>query len=187
MGYAIAESFAAQGAKVFLVSGPVSIETKVKEVEVLHVTSAAEMFKACENLMGSVDVAVFNAAVADFTPVESYNKKVKRGDESWNIELKPTRDIAGELGKTKRSSQLFVGFALETDKGIESAHKKMARKNMDLMVLNSLEDEGAGFGTDTNKVTMIDQTGKMYSYELKPKTQVAADLVQRVINMIDDA
>jgi phosphopantothenoylcysteine decarboxylase/phosphopantothenate--cysteine ligase len=187
MGYAIAESFAAQGAKVFLVSGPVSIETKVKEVEVLHITSAAEMFKACENLMGSVDVAVFNAAVADFTPVKSYNKKVKRGDESWNIELKPTRDIAGELGKTKRSSQLFVGFALETDKGIESAHKKMARKNMDLMVLNSLEDEGAGFGTDTNKVTMIVQTGKMYSYELKPKTQVAADLVQRVINMIDDA
>ena len=187
MGYAISEAFAAEGAKVYLVSGPVSIDTRVKGIDILRVTSAADMFNACEEVLDSVDVAVFNAAVADFTPVESFEKKVKRGDESWNIQLKPTRDIAGELGRRKSSKQFFVGFALETDSGVEQAHEKMRRKNMDLMVLNSLQDEGAGFGTDTNKVTMIDRTGGVERYELKPKTQVAADLVQRVINMIKNA
>jgi len=187
MGYAISEAFAAEGAKVYLVSGPVSIDTRVKGIDILRVTSAADMFNACEEVLDSVDVAVFNAAVADFTPVESFDKKVKRGDESWNIQLKPTRDIAGELGRRKSSTQFFVGFALETDSGVEHAHEKMHRKNMDLMVLNSLQDEGAGFGTDTNKVTMIDRTGGVERYELKPKTQVAADLVQRVINMIENA
>ncbi len=187
MGYAIAEAFAAEGAKVYLVSGPVSIKTLVKEIDIVHVTSAAEMFNACEEFLDSVDLAVFNAAVSDFTPVENFDKKVKRGDESWSIQLEPTRDIAGELGKRKSSKQFFVGFALETDHGLEHAQEKMRRKNMDLMVLNSLQDKGAGFGTDTNKVTMIDRTGKVDKYELKPKTQVAADLVQRVINMMDDA
>lgn len=187
MGYAIAEAFAAEGAKVYLVSGPVSIKTLVKEIDVVHVTSAAEMFNACEEFLDSVDLAVFNAAVSDFRPVQNFDKKVKRGDESWNIQLEPTRDIAGELGKRKSSKQFFVGFALETDRGLEHAQEKMRRKNMDLMVLNSLQDKGAGFGADTNKVTMIDRTGKVDKYELKPKTQVAADLVQRVINMIDNA
>ena len=187
MGYAIAEAFAAEGAKVYLVSGPVSIETVVKEIDIMHVTSAVEMFSACEEFLDSVDVAVFNAAVSDFTPMKSFDKKVKRGNESWSIKLEPTRDIAGELGKRKSSNQLFVGFALETDQGVEHAQEKMQRKNMDLMVLNSLQDEGAGFGTDTNRVTMIDRAGKMERYELKPKTQVATDLVDRVINMIDDA
>lgn len=187
MGYAIAEAFAAEGAKVFLVSGPVSINTLVSEIDVIHVTSAAEMFSACEGYLDSIDVAVFNAAVADFTPVENYDKKVKRGDELWNIQLEPTRDIAGELGKRKGSKQFFVGFALETDQGVRYAQEKMHRKNMDLMVLNSLQDEGAGFGRDTNRVTLIERTGKVERNELKPKTQVATDLVQRVINMIDDA
>ena len=187
MGYAIAEAFAAEGAKVYLVSGPVSIKTLVKEIDIVHVTSAAEMFNACEEFLDSVDLAVFNAAVSDFSPVENFDKKVKRGDKSWSIQLEPTRDIAGELGKRKSSKQFFVGFALETDHGLEHAQEKMRKKNMDLMVLNSLQDKGAGFGTDTNKVTMIDRTGKVDKYELKPKTQVAADLVQRVINMMDDA
>ena len=187
MGYAIAEAFAAEGAKVYLVSGPVSIKTLVKEIDIVHVTSAAEMLSACEDILDSVDLAVFNAAVSDFTPVENYDKKVKRGDKSWSIQLEPTRDIAGELGKRKSSSQFFVGFALETDHGLEHAQEKMHRKNMDLMVLNSLQDEGAGFGTDTNRVTLIDRTGKVERNELKPKTQVAADLVQRVINMIENA
>ena len=187
MGYAIAEAFAAEGAKVYLVSGPVSIKTLVKEIDIVRVTSAAEMLSACEDVLDSVDLAVFNAAVSDFTPVENYDKKVKRGDKSWSIQLEPTRDIAGELGKRKSSSQFFVGFALETDHGLEHAQEKMHRKNMDLMVLNSLQDEGAGFGTDTNRVTLIDRTGKVERNELKPKTQVAADLVQRVINMIENA
>jgi phosphopantothenoylcysteine decarboxylase/phosphopantothenate--cysteine ligase len=187
MGYAIAEAFAAEGAKVYLVSGPVSINTFVKEIDIMYVTSAAEMFNACEKVLDSMDVAVFNAAVADFTPVENYHKKVKRGAESWSIQLEPTRDIAGELGKRKSSKQFFVGFALETDQGVNHAQEKMRRKNMDLMVLNSLQDEGAGFGTDTNRVTLIERNGKVDRYELKPKSQVAADLVQRVINMMDDA
>ena len=187
MGYAIAEAFAAEGAKVYLVSGPVSIETAVKDVDIVHVLSAAEMFSACEEFLDSVDVAVFNAAVSDFAPVKSFDTKMKRGNESWSIQLEPTRDIAGELGKRKRSNQFFVGFALESDQGVEQAQEKMRKKNMDLMVLNSLQDEGAGFGTDTNRVTMIDRTGMMERYELKPKTQVAVDLVDRVINMIDDA
>ena len=187
MGYAIAEAFAAEGAKVFLVSGPVSINTDVKEIDIMRVSSAADMFSACEELIDSVDVAVFNAAVSDFTPVENFDKKVKRGNESWSIQLEPTRDIAGELGNRKSSKQLFVGFALETEKGVEYAKGKMQKKNMDLMVLNSLQDEGAGFGTDTNKVTMLDQTGKIERYELKPKIQVATDLVDRVINMIENA
>jgi len=187
MGYAIAEAFAAEGAKVYLVSGPVSIKTSVKEIDIVHVTSAAEMFDACEEFLDSVDVAVFNAAVSDYTPVENYEKKVKRGAEFWSIQLEPTRDIAGELGKRKGSDQFFVGFALETDHGLDHAQEKMQKKNMDLMVLNSLQDEGAGFGTDTNRVTLIDRTGKVERHELKPKTLVAADLVQRVINMTDDA
>ncbi len=187
MGYAIAEAFAAEGAKVYLVSGPVSINTEVKEIDIKHVTSAADMFSACEELIDSVDVAVFNAAVSDFTPAENFDKKVKRGNDSWSIQLEPTRDIAGEMGKRKSANQLFVGFALETEQGVEYAQEKMQKKNMDLMVLNSLQDEGAGFGTDTNKVTMMDQTGKMEKYELKPKAQVATDLIGRVIKMIENA
>jgi phosphopantothenoylcysteine decarboxylase/phosphopantothenate--cysteine ligase len=112
---------------------------------------------------------------------------VKRGKELWSIQLEPTRDIAGEMGKRKSSNQLFVGFALETEQGVEYAQEKMQKKNMDLMVLNSLQDKGAGFGTDTNKVTMMDQAGKMERYELKPKAQVATDLIDRVIKMIENA
>ena len=187
MGYAIAEAFAAEGAKVFLVSGPVSINTEAKEIDIMRVTSAADMFSACEELIDSVDVAVFVAAVADFTPVENFGKKMKRGKELWSIQLEPTRDIAGEMGKRKSANQFFVGFALETEQGVEYAQEKMQKKNMDLMVLNSLQDKGAGFGTDTNRVTMMDRAGKMERYELKPKTQVATDLVDRVINMIENA
>ncbi|MEN8203086.1 MAG: bifunctional phosphopantothenoylcysteine decarboxylase/phosphopantothenate--cysteine ligase CoaBC [Bacteroidota bacterium] len=187
MGFAIAEAFAAEGAKVFLVSGPVSIKTQAKGIELKRVTSAGEMYDACDVHLDSIDIAVFNAAVSDFTPVESFSSKVKRGSDSWSIELKPTRDIAGELGRKKKAGQLFVGFALETDNEVENAHAKMQKKNLDLMVLNSLREEGAGFGTDTNKVTIIDRKGGMVNYELKLKSEVAADLVNRLIKMTEDA
>jgi len=187
MGYAIAEAFAAEGAKVFLISGPVSIHTQVKGIELERVTSADEMFEACERLLDSIDIAVFNAAVSDFTPAEKYSSKQKRGAEPWTIQLKPTRDIAGEMGKKKLAGQFFVGFALETDHEVEHAHSKMLKKNLDLILLNSLREKGAGFGTDTNKVTMIDRKGSVENFELKPKAQVAADLVKRVKKMIDDA
>jgi phosphopantothenoylcysteine decarboxylase/phosphopantothenate--cysteine ligase len=187
MGYAIAGAFAAEGARVTLVSGPVSMVNAGPLVEVVRVTSAEEMYQACRELVKSVEIAVFNAAVSDFTPAEPSNLKMKRGSGEWTIRLKPTRDIAGELGSMKRTGQLFVGFALETGQGVKSAREKMERKNLDLIVLNSLEEKGAGFGTDTNRVTMIDRSGSMDEYELKPKHQVAADLVERVIKMIENA
>jgi phosphopantothenoylcysteine decarboxylase/phosphopantothenate--cysteine ligase len=184
MGYAIAEAFANTGATVSLVSGPVNISLDHPRVEITAVTTAGEMYKACKELAEGCDIAVFNAAVADFTPVEPSGTKVKRGKEDWTITLKPTRDIAGELGHEKRSSQLFVGFALETDHGIKHAKGKLESKNLDLIVLNAAGEEGAGFGTATNRVTMIDRTGHIEEYEMKPKIQVANDLVSRVIKMI---
>jgi len=187
MGYAIAEAFAARGAKVFLISGPVSVGTRSAGVEVINVTSAAEMFDACEDLIDSMNVAVFNAAVSDFTPVETSSKKVKRGSDEWTIKLKPTKDIAAEMGKKKGDEQIFVGFALETDHEVEHARSKLQKKNMDLMVLNSLREEGVGFGTDTNRVTMIDRFGNTDEFELKLKHQVAADLVDRVVKMTGNA
>ncbi len=187
MGYAIAAAFASEGAKVYLVSGPVAERLPVPGVEIIHVTSAGEMFDVCKGLIDNVDVAIFNAAVSDFTPVETFSKKVKRGKEEWTLRMKPTLDISGELGKTKKKGQLFVGFALETDHELEHARTKLKKKNLDLIVLNSLKEEGAGFGTDTNRVTMIDRSGKTEIYELKPKIQVAADLVDRVIKMTENA
>ena len=187
MGMAIAEAFAEEGAFVSLVIGPVSLETHVAGIEMTRVSSAQEMYTACSALMEKMDVAVFNAAVSDYTPAEPSDKKVKRDDGDWTIRLEPTRDIAAEMGRRKSKGQILVGFALETDKEEEHARSKLKKKNLDLIVLNSMQDEGAGFGTDTNRVTMIDRSGNSERFELKPKDQVAADLVQRVIKMIDDA
>lgn len=187
MGFAIAEAFAAEGARVHLVTGPVSLETTTAEIEVIRITSAAEMYDRCNELIDQMDIAVFNAAVSDFTPVSPSEKKVKRGTDEWTIQLKPTRDIAAEMGRRKKKGQLLVGFALETDKEEEHARQKLEKKNLDLVVLNSMQDKGAGFGCDTNKVTMIDRRGNAEKYELKPKEQVASDLVQRVIKMVEDA
>ena len=187
MGYAIATAFAAEGAKVYLVSGPVGLGIQTSGVEIMQVTSAGEMYDACKGLIDHVDVAIFNAAVSDFTPVKPSSKKMKRGKEEWAIKMKPTKDIAAEMGKAKKKGQLFVGFALETDNELEHARSKLQRKNLDLIVLNSLQEEGAGFGTDTNRVTMIDRSGNMDSFELKPKNQVARDLVDRVIKMTGNA
>ena len=187
MGFAIAEAFAAEGAKVHLVTGPVSLEVRSSGIEVSRVTSAADMFARCEEVIDQVDIAVFNAAVSDFTPIRASEVKVKRGSGEWSLQLKPTRDIAAEMGKRKRAGQIMVGFALETDHELEHARRKLEKKNMDLVVLNSMRDSGAGFETDTNRVTMVDRLGNVDRYELKPKAQVAADLVQRVIKMVEDA
>lgn len=187
MGYALAEAFASRGAEVTLVSGPVFLEAEHPGIRLVRVTSAAEMFEACREVIGEMDVAVFNAAVSDFTPVERSAAKVKRGMENWNIQMKPTTDIAGTLGKEKKEGQLLVGFALETDDEMQHAREKMERKNLDLIVLNSLKQEGAGFGTDTNRVTTIDRKGNITEGALKPKQQVASDLVEQMIKMIDDA
>jgi len=170
-----------------MILGPVPLEIQGEGIEVTRVTSAHEMFEACMALIKQMDVAVFNAAVSDYTPAEALDKKLKRGAGEWNLSLKPTRDIAAAVGRLKAPGQLLVGFALETDREEENALSKLKKKNLDLMVLNSMRDEGAGFGTDTNRVTMIDRSGNAEKYTLKPKDQVASDLVKRVIKMMDDA
>ena len=187
MGFAIAEAFADLGAEVILIAGPVSLSLLHPGVEIVPVTSASEMYQETARRIGETDVAVFSAAVADFTPVEPLTRKMKRGKEEWSLRLKPTRDIAAEMGREKKSGQLFVGFALESDNGLENAKRKLKTKNLDLILLNHAGEEGAGFGTDTNRVSMIDRNQELEEYELKPKRQVAADLVERVIKMKQDA
>jgi len=187
MGYAIATAFAEQGAEVELISGPVSLETSHPGIKLTQVGSAAEMYEAASRKIEECRVAVFSAAVADFTPDQVSSLKVKKGKEDWELRLVPTRDIAAELGKNKRKDQLFVGFALETDHGMDNARKKLEAKNLDLIVLNMAGEEGAGFASDTNRVTMLDRSGGLYEYEQKPKQAVAADLFDRVDKMMGDA
>lgn len=181
MGYALAEAFADEGASVTLVSGPTAQSTGDSSIKIIHVTTAAQMLKACRDTIKKADIVVFAAAVADFTP-ESYSRdKIRRGKDEVKIELKPTVDIAGELGKDKQPHQFFAGFALESDKGVESAVSKLHRKNLDMIVLNSLTDPGAGFGTDTNKISIIDKSGNIDTFELKHKRDVAFDIVWKII------
>lgn len=187
MGFAIAEAFAEEGASVILVSGPVAEQVHHRNIELIRVQSAQEMFEACHRLIAGMDIAIFNAAVADYTPAVPSAKKLKRQKGEWTLRLKPTPDIASELGAGKKRGQFFVGFALESEEGTGEARKKLDQKNLDLILLNSLQDKGAGFGTETNQVTMIDRSGGTEKYELKPKRQVASDLVSRVIKSIDDA
>jgi phosphopantothenoylcysteine decarboxylase/phosphopantothenate--cysteine ligase len=187
MGFSIAETFAEMGAVVTLISGPVSLSLMHPLVEIVHVTSASEMYRETNLRIGETDVAIFSAAVADFTPAEQLSGKMKRGTEEWSIRLKPTTDIAAEMGKRKKKGQVFVGFALESDHGVEHAKRKLAAKNLDLILLNLAGEQGAGFGTDTNRVTMIDRNLNVEEYELKPKRQVAADLAERVVKMLKDA
>jgi phosphopantothenoylcysteine decarboxylase/phosphopantothenate--cysteine ligase len=181
MGYAVASELAARGAEVTLVSGPTSLEipTGVKRVDVV---SAAEMFAVCAELWPEVDGAVMCAAVADYTPAEVSAVKIKKsGGERLTIELTPTRDIAAELGRTKHTGQTLVGFALETDHEEANALDKLRRKNLDLIVLNSLRDEGAGFGGDTNRITIFRRGGDKTTYPLESKRAAAAHIVEAII------
>ncbi len=180
MGYSIAEELAERGAEVILISGPVSVTTKNKNIKVIGVESAAEMHSECVAYFPDCDGAVLSAAVADFTPIDTSDKKTRRGEDNLKIELKPTRDIAAALGKMKRDNQLLAGFALETDNEAENAKRKLIKKNLDFIVLNSLNDPGAGFGTDTNKITIFDKNNKSQVFELKTKEEVAADIVDMI-------
>jgi phosphopantothenoylcysteine decarboxylase/phosphopantothenate--cysteine ligase len=183
MGYAIAEELAEQGAEVTLVSGPVSVTTQKAGVTVVPVESAEEMYKASVEHFKTADGAIMCAAVADFTPVKKEAEKTKRGKENWQIELQPTKDIAAELGKLKTNEQLLVGFALETNNELENAEGKLLKKNLDFIVLNSLSDKGAGFGVDTNKITIIEKGNKQTDFELKDKAEVAKDIVAKIIEL----
>ncbi|MBW8333711.1 MAG: bifunctional phosphopantothenoylcysteine decarboxylase/phosphopantothenate--cysteine ligase CoaBC [Prolixibacteraceae bacterium] len=182
MGYAIAGELADAGAKVTLVSGPVQIKTTNAGITVIPVESAKEMHEKCLEIFPETDGAVMCAAVADFTPESFSGAKIKREKDDLMIRLKPTNDIAGDLGRIKSDNQLLIGFALETNDELSNAFAKLKRKNLDLIVLNSLNDAGAGFGVDTNKITLIDKGNNLTFFELKSKTEVAADIVCAIIS-----
>ena len=180
MGFAIAEVCADAGAEVILVSGPVSLETKNKSIRLIRVETAAQMHSECLNYFSSCHAAILSAAVADFSPAETLKVKVKREKTDWNILFKPTKDIAAELGALKNENQILVGFALETNNETENARIKLKKKNFDFIVLNSLNDAGAGFGTDTNKICIIDKNNNIDTFELKSKQEVAKDIVNKL-------
>lgn len=182
MGIALAGVLSGMGADVHLVLGPVKVNQPMESFHVHHVVSAGEMFEKCIELFPSCDAAIMAAAVADYTPVEKSQEKIKKSHGNLSLELRPTKDIAGELGKMKKKGQVLVGFALETENEIENAQKKLNTKNFDFIVLNSLRHKGAGFGTDTNKITIIDREGKHQEFDLKPKSMVARDIAEKLIS-----
>jgi phosphopantothenoylcysteine decarboxylase / phosphopantothenate---cysteine ligase len=183
MGFALCEELASRGAKVILICGPVNLEIKHPNICRIDVISADEMFEACMQHFPACDGAIMTAAVADYAPLISEKEKIKRQEGNLIMELRPSRDIAAELGRIKRVNQVMVGFALESQNEMENAISKLKRKNLDMIVLNSLKDTGAGFGHDTNKITIISRTGKIYHYELKSKLQVAADIVDCILEL----
>ena len=182
MGYAIANELVFCGAKVTLISGPVQIKNINPEIKILKVESADQMHEHCLRIFPEVDGAVMCAAVADFTPEIYSDIKIKRGKDDLVIQLKPTRDIAGDLGKIKTNEQILVGFALETNDELTNAYSKLKRKNLNFIVLNSMQDAGAGFGVDTNKITIIDKDNNQTFFELKSKAEVAKDIVTQIMS-----
>ena len=177
MGYAIAEECASRGAEVTIVSGPVSIGTRHPGINVIRVESAAQMAEAAKSAFEHADIGILSAAVADFTPDKTVEHKIKREHDGLHLILKPTTDIAASLGAMKKEGQILAGFALETDNEVANAQSKMHRKNFDFIVLNSLNDKGAGFGYDTNKVCIISRDGTKRDYPLKSKQEVAKDIM----------
>lgn len=184
MGFALAEVCAKQGAEVTLITGPVKMSLKNKTIERINVESAEEMHKAVMARFEHMDGAILCAAVADFTPVDHSDIKLKRDTTNLQVSFKPTTDIAAEVGKIKRHEQFLVGFALETNDEEVNAKKKMERKNFDFIVLNSLQDRNSGFGFDTNKVSIIHRSGLQRKYELKNKIDVAEDIVNEINTLI---
>lgn len=184
MGYALAEAAARRGAEVTLVSGPVALTTENPSITVVKVESARQMLDACLRAFPDSDIAIMCAAVADYAPAEAAESKIKREhDEVPSIRLVKNPDIAASLGKGKRPGQILAGFALETDHEFGNACEKLERKNLDLIVLNSLRDSGAGFGTDTNKVSIITRSGNRTDFPLKSKAEVADDILNAIMSV----
>lgn len=184
MGYAIANAFAKSGALVTLVSGPTALPVPHPAIRRIDVRSAREMFDAAQAAFAQSDIAVWSAAVADYTPAHPADQKIKKKEATFSLDLTKTNDIAAVLGAQKRTGQLLMGFALETNNEYENALKKLTAKNLDWIVLNSLRDAGAGFGHDTNKITVIDNDGQTHEFALKSKEDVAQDLVELVRNRL---
>jgi phosphopantothenoylcysteine decarboxylase / phosphopantothenate---cysteine ligase len=180
MGIAIAEEMKSRGADVTLVLGPSGIKVN-SGIKLIPVTSAADMLHACEAEFTKADIAIMSAAVADYTPLQAAQEKIKKTEKDLTITLTKTVDILKTLGSLKTGNQVLVGFALETNNEKEYALQKLHTKNADLIVLNSLQDAGAGFGHDTNKITIFDKTGKAYPFDVKSKKEVAKDIVNTII------
>ncbi len=184
MGIALAHELASRGARVVLVAGPGVQAPLAAGIEVVRVNTAEEMFAACVDRFPSCDLAVMAAAVADYSPVQVAPEKIKKKDGSLTLELRKTRDILKELGRLKSPGQLLAGFALETNNEEAYAKEKLQSKNADLIVLNSLNNAGAGFGYDTNQVTIFDRNGHKTAYPLKSKEAVAADIIDYIHDKI---
>ena len=180
MGFDIATQAAKMGAEVVLISGPTHLQIDPTQVTLVPVVSAQEMYDACHQYYNAMDVAVAAAAVADYRPKNIAQQKIKKEDATLSLNLEKTDDILASLGK-KKANQFLIGFALETENEIENAKLKIQKKNLDLIVLNSLQDKGAGFGVTTNKVTLIDSNYNLYPMELKSKEKVANDILNKII------
>ncbi|WP_203293039.1 bifunctional phosphopantothenoylcysteine decarboxylase/phosphopantothenate--cysteine ligase CoaBC [Luteirhabdus pelagi] len=181
MGFAIAEKAADLGASVTLVSGPTYLQLAHDKVEIVQITSAKEMFEAVEARFSNSDIAIFSAAVADYRPKNTSTQKMKKKEGDLTLVLERTQDILGTMGAQKEENQYLVGFAMETENELENAKRKLEKKNLDLIVLNSLNDEGAGFKKDTNKITLIDSHNKVTAFGVKPKSEVAQDILEYII------
>ena len=181
MGIAIAMECKKRGANVTLVCGPTS-ENISADINLIRVKTAAEMYEACHQLFSKTDIAIMSAAVADYTIVNPAENKIKKTSDNINIELEKTKDILKSLGEIKKKNQLLVGFALETENEKENAIAKLKSKNADFIVLNSLNDNGAGFGFDTNKITIFDRSESEFQFEIKSKQEVAVDIINTILN-----
>lgn len=184
MGIALADAAVEYGADVDLVLGPVNISPSDSSIKVIRIVSAEEMASECIARFPSCDIAILSAAVADFAPLKQEKKKIRKSGSGLVLKLRPTTDIAETLGRMKKGTQLLAGFALETEKGLESAREKLRRKNLDIVVLNSLTDKGAGFEHDTNRITIIDRNNNIDKFGLKSKDQAARDILDRIVSMI---
>lgn len=185
MGYALAENFLQQGASVFLISGPVHLQIKPHHnLEVVHVNTASEMYLACCRYFEIVDIAVFAAAVADYRPEKVAEQKIKKHDATFTIKMVKNIDIGYEFGSIKTENQLSIGFALETNDELKHAINKLQRKNFDMIVLNSMNDFRAGFGYDTNKVSIVKKDLSQVNFALKTKKAVANDIVSEISDLV---
>lgn len=183
MGIAIAKALYARGAEVVLITGPTSVPLPGNGIAVVKVNTAAEMYQACDERFANSDIAVMAAAVADYTPATKSDQKIKKTEDTLEVDLLKTKDILKSLGEKKKKDQVLVGFALETNNEENFAKDKLAKKNADMIVLNSLNDEGAGFGHDTNRITIFGKNGEKYMYDAKSKTEVAQDIVDKIIQL----
>jgi phosphopantothenoylcysteine decarboxylase/phosphopantothenate--cysteine ligase len=186
MGIALAEAAAEMGAEVTLILGPTHLLPKETSINLIRVESAKEMHSESVNIFNVIDIAIMAAAVADYRPRLVSYRKIKKTESTITIELEKTEDILQSLGNTKEEGQFLVGFALETDNELANAQGKLKRKNADLIVLNSLNDEGAGFGVDTNRVSLIFRNGNIIKFELAPKQTVAKNILENVVAKIND-